>query len=92
MTINLVAHLYNNPRSLTPDWLRGKTLAGEQFPKKKKKKITVIISISEVTYNSSDLIVSFYFSKSHSFKERVHCILTWENISRLGLIFSLMWG
>lgn len=38
MTFNLVVHMYYNPRSLTLDWLRGKTLAVEQFPKKKKIK------------------------------------------------------
>lgn len=38
MTFNLVVHMYNNPKSLTLDWPRGKPLTVEQFP----KKITVI--------------------------------------------------
>lgn len=82
MTLNLVVDMCNNPQSLTLDWLKRNALAVEQF----SKKITVIVNISDVTCNSFHFVLSLYFSESHSFKERMHCMLTWGNRNRLGLI------
>lgn len=65
MTFNLIVHTWNNPQSLTPDWLRGKTLAVEQF----QKKITVIVSISEITCNPSDLILRWISVKVTALKK-----------------------